>query len=258
MPNEQMQNGEGGRRILRRGQAGRRWSIGGTASEPLLRAVSRSHRSWRHPVMLPLLPASMQSCSSMALTSNVPDADREILPKRLMSSSRLSPTPTPRARPVNPARQALYQKARGGLFNLHGARGQGEVEWTLTLYPTDAQAQDAEIKRRPTISTSCSAPASCTSPIRSAAWNEHATEQQRLLEWLTGKDEVHLIGMAPTCDFVCRRNDWTPMDANFPDGEVFTAPIEDLPMDISPILFRRFTRAGGHRHPARVRERQGR
>src|SRR5690606_37792221 len=53
---------------------------------------------------------------------------------------------TKRLSAVDPARQSLFQGARRDLMETYMRRAaEDELDWTLTLYPTDAYAQDADM-----------------------------------------------------------------------------------------------------------------
>ena len=63
-----------------------------------------------------------------------------------------------------------------------------------------------------------------------AAWKEISTRQQRLVDYLNGKKEIHFVtpqGTDLRLDVTQRT--WINCDGheNFPDGEVFTGPVEN-------------------------------
>ena len=62
-----------------------------------------------------------------------------------------------------------------------------------------------------------------------AAWREQAASQQRLIDWLTGRKEVHLRGPGTDLRLSIEGRIWENCDGtrNFPDGEVCTSPVED-------------------------------
>ena len=62
-----------------------------------------------------------------------------------------------------------------------------------------------------------------------AAWRALAAEQQRLIDWLDGKSEIHLRGPEADLRLSVAGRTWINADGrkNFPDGEVFTGPVED-------------------------------
>ncbi|MDQ4044409.1 MAG: aminopeptidase, partial [Chloroflexota bacterium] len=130
---------------------------------------------------------------------------------------------------IDPARQTVRQRARRALIDLADERtAAGEIDWTLTLYPTDAYAQDAEMGSAAYaefVMTACKL--DHEDPIQ--AWRELSAEQQRLIDWLDGKKEVHLIGPDVDLRLSVEGRTWLNADGrrNFPDGEIFTGPVED-------------------------------
>jgi aminopeptidase len=103
-----------------------------------------------------------------------------------------------------------------------------ELKWVGTLYPTQASAMEAEMSLREYEDFVYGA---CLvhEPDPIAAWKRLSQEQQRLVDWLADKEEIHLI--APDTDLwlKVKGRRWENCDGrqNFPDGEVFTGPIED-------------------------------
>ena len=61
-----------------------------------------------------------------------------------------------------------------------------------------------------------------------AAWKALATEQQRLIDWLSDKDEIHVVRPDTDLTPVGQGRTWINSDGhrNFPSGEIFTGPIE--------------------------------
>jgi aminopeptidase len=62
-----------------------------------------------------------------------------------------------------------------------------------------------------------------------AAWKEEAKRQQRLMDWLAGKEQVVLKGENIDMKMSINGRNFTGAAAkeNFPDGEIFTSPVED-------------------------------
>jgi aminopeptidase len=129
---------------------------------------------------------------------------------------------------VDPARQAMFQGARRELFSTYMKRdADGSLTWTLTLYPTNAYAQDAEMSTddfAEFVYRACLL--DHDDPV--AAWNELAAKQQILVDWLTGKREIRLVGEGTDLKIDVTGRKWINADGrkNFPDGEVFTGPVE--------------------------------
>jgi aminopeptidase len=130
---------------------------------------------------------------------------------------------------VDPRRMALRQGARRELIKRTLEReARGEARWCGTLFPTHAHAQDAGM--------SLSAYEDFVfraglldreDPI--AAWEAVRAEQQRIADFLETRDELHII--APGTDLTLRvgGRKWVNCagKVNFPDGEVFSGPLED-------------------------------
>jgi aminopeptidase len=130
---------------------------------------------------------------------------------------------------IDPQRQALQQQAQRPLIDTFLRRdAEGSLRWNVCLYPTDAYAQDAEMSREDFTAFVFNA---CLldhdDPV--AAWQEVQRRQQRLVDYLADKREIHIIG--PDTDLRlsiagrCFINDHGT--ANMPGGEIFTGPVED-------------------------------
>ncbi|MBC7170186.1 aminopeptidase [Candidatus Bipolaricaulota bacterium] len=138
-------------------------------------------------------------------------------------------TNTKRLTNADPARQARRARAMRPLSERFLERAANkELRWTGTLYPTHAFAQDAEMSLREFEAFVFGA---CLvgeeDPI--AAWKDISRRQQALIDWLAPRREIHVAG--PDTDLRLRVDGrtWINCDGheNFPDGEIFTAPIED-------------------------------
>jgi len=207
--------------------------VGGAAAEPLLRAIYREVvvRGGR-PVIIPVftgLNADLLINGSDEQLQYLSPIERFIREEADVTIQVIAETNTKSLGGVNPARQAVFQRARTGLVKTFMEReSTGKVTWTLTLYPTDAHAQDAEMSTADYadfVFRACK----LHEPDPVAAWKEQAVGQQRLIDWLTGKDQVHLIGPGTNLRFSTKGRKWINADGrkNFPDGEIFTAPVED-------------------------------
>jgi aminopeptidase len=130
---------------------------------------------------------------------------------------------------LDPARLVLVQSARERLsarFLERAARR--ELRWCTTQYPTHAYAQDAEMslaEYEDFLFSACRV--NEADPI--AAWREQREFQQRLIDWLSGRSELRIVG--PDTELSLRLDGRTFInaygDSNFPDGEIFTGPVED-------------------------------
>lgn len=141
----------------------------------------------------------------------------------------LSDTNTRDLAGIDPARQVVRQRARRELSDLNLAREvAGEMDWTLTLYPTDAFAMDADMgtgEYTDFVLAACKLDADDSVQ----AWRDQCVEQQRLINWLDGKKHVHVSGPETDLELSVEGRTWINADGrkNFPDGEIFTGPVED-------------------------------
>jgi aminopeptidase len=95
-------------------------------------------------------------------------------------------------------------------------------------YPTDAYAQDAEMATED-FAEFVFAACKLNRPDPIAAWKALAAEQQKLVDWLNGgKKELHVVGPGTDLTLSVENRIWMNADGtkNFPDGEVFTGPVE--------------------------------
>jgi aminopeptidase len=97
-----------------------------------------------------------------------------------------------------------------------------------TLFPTQALAQDAGMSLSAFQDFVYAATfVDQDDPV--AAWQQVHDEQQKLVDWLADKKEVHAVG--PNVDLKLsiegRRFRNSDGDRNMPSGEIFTSPVED-------------------------------
>jgi aminopeptidase len=130
---------------------------------------------------------------------------------------------------VDPDRQIMRKRSQRALMRTMMERAAaGECRWTLTLYPTNAYAQDAELSTSEFAAFVFDA-CKLGADDPAAAWREQGEMQQRLVEWITGKREVHIQNADTDLRVCVEGRSWINCDGsnNFPDGEIFTGPEED-------------------------------
>lgn len=138
-------------------------------------------------------------------------------------------TNTKRLSNVDSAKQARRARAMRPLSERFLERAaKKELRWTGTLYPTHAFAQDAEMSLREFtefVFTACRVEED--DPI--AAWKELSRTQERLISWLSPKNEIHVVGSDTDLRLKVDGRTWINCDGheNFPDGEIFTGPVEE-------------------------------
>jgi len=130
---------------------------------------------------------------------------------------------------VDPARLSRAQKARTPLSKIFMKRqATGELRWTLTQYPTQSAAQDAEMslsEYEDFVYGACMV--HLEDPV--GYWHKMSTSQERLVNWLDGKDAVEVKGENIDLTLSIKGRQFINADGkkNFPDGEIFTGPVED-------------------------------
>jgi len=134
---------------------------------------------------------------------------------------------------IDPARQAALSKARRPLLDVFMKReanvGEGKLRWCGTGYPTHAAAQDAEMSLTEYADFVFHA-GMLDEPDPVAAWKKVHATQQRLVDFLNkGKEVRYVTPNGTDIRFGVAGRKWINCDGenNFPDGEVFTGPIED-------------------------------
>lgn len=128
---------------------------------------------------------------------------------------------------VDPERQGVASAARKPMTKIFFERAAaGDLKWAGTQYPTAASAQDAEMSLAQYEDFVFSA-GHLGAPDPVAVWKEISARQQKVVDFLTGKKEIHFKTPAGTDLLVnVEGMTWINCDGheNFPDGEVFTGP----------------------------------
>ena len=207
--------------------------LGEAAGEPLLRAIyGEVVARGAYPVTVPSLPGLAEillRTGNDDQLSFVNPVDRFVYTQADAVVTVLAESNTKTLSAVDPARQQLRQKARAELIHAFTLRtAEGLTDWTVTLYPTDAYAQDAGMATADFADVVLRA-CRLDQPDPIAAWQTLAAEQQRLIDWLAGKAEIHLRGPETDLRVGVAGRTWINADGrrNFPDGEIFTGPVED-------------------------------
>lgn len=129
---------------------------------------------------------------------------------------------------VDPQRIARARKARASLTKTFMERSaREELRWCLTVYPTQAMAQDAEMSLRAYQDfVYCAGLLDQPDPV--AAWRREGERQRALINWLSGRDEVVLKGSDIDLRLSIKGRTFKEDDGryNFPAGEIFTGPVE--------------------------------
>jgi len=130
---------------------------------------------------------------------------------------------------IDGSRIARSRKALAGLFNKSMKRSaEGTYRWCVTVYPTHAMAQDADMSLADYREFVYDAGMlNEADPI--AFWRAEGKKQRELAGWLKGHDKVELKGSNVDITLSIKDRVFEISDGkyNFPDGEIFTSPVED-------------------------------
>ncbi len=130
---------------------------------------------------------------------------------------------------IDPQKQKLQYQARRKLMKKIFTRSsEGSLRWVGTQYPCPALAQEGDMSVREFEDFVYRATfADQDDPIQ--CWQDFRERQQRLVDWLEGKEQV--IVRSPNIDltFSVAGRQFLSADGsrNMPDGEIFTGPVED-------------------------------
>ena len=130
---------------------------------------------------------------------------------------------------VDPAKQQLRARAYTEVTKVYRQRAAaGDLRWVITLFPTWAVAQDAEMSLEEFSDYVFSTTFSDTNDP-AAEWNKIHDEQQRLVDWLKGKKLLSVKGPNVDLEVSIEGRDFINSDGkkNMPSGEIYTSPVED-------------------------------
>jgi aminopeptidase len=129
---------------------------------------------------------------------------------------------------IDPTRQSQHARAREPLRKRYFQRSAaGELRSVVTLFPTNAAAQDAEMSLAEYEDFVYRA-GLLDVPDPVADWTALGERFAKLAQWLGGKRELRVVGEGTDLTLGVEGRKWVPCDGheNFPDGEVFTGPVE--------------------------------
>lgn len=104
----------------------------------------------------------------------------------------------------------------------------GELHWSLTAYPTNAAAQDANMSLTEYAEFIFGAGLlNHDDPV--AEWRKIDAEQEKICTYLNTKSQLRIVSKDTDISMSIAGRKWINCSGheNFPDGEVFTGPVED-------------------------------
>ena len=130
---------------------------------------------------------------------------------------------------VDPRRLALSSAANRPVFEKMLARiASGSLHWCGTQFPTPSAAQDAEMSHDEYEDFVYGAGyLDKKDPV--AEWKKVSVRQAAMVKQLSRLKTIRIAGIDTDLSFNVRGRKWINCDGheNFPDGEVFTGPVED-------------------------------
>ena len=130
---------------------------------------------------------------------------------------------------ANSAKVAKRSKATLPILSKRLERSaSGDMRWVIADYPTNALAQEANMSLEEYsefLINSCYL--DLDNPVQK--WIEIDNEQKRLAEILNKTSKIRIVGDKTDITFSTAGRTWVPCSGNmnFPDGEIFTSPVED-------------------------------
>ena len=206
---------------------------GAPESTPLILAVYQQVlERGAHPFLRVELEAAeelLYAYASDAQLDYIPPFMRDVIEQIDANIGIWTDANTKRLTNADPAKQSRRAVAMRPLSDrLLERAAKKELRWTGTLYPTQAFAQDAEMSLREFedfVYKACLVHE--PDPIK--AWRAISKKQQRVVDWLNKARQIHVVGPDTDLKLEVTGRKWENCDGheNFPDGEIFTAPIED-------------------------------
>ncbi len=130
---------------------------------------------------------------------------------------------------IDPKKQAVAQKAAAPIMKKMMKRtAEKTFFWVGCLYPTYAAAQDAGMSLadyEEFVFKACRLDKK--DPV--AEWKKTSKYNARVISYLRRKKQIRIVAPGTDISFNVAGRKWINCDGanNFPDGEVFTAPVED-------------------------------
>ena len=206
---------------------------GSYVAEPLILALyERCLRAGAHPMIRAAIPQAEAYFYRLAADRQLEfiwETERWLTNNVDVSFSIIADTNTRQLSKIDPRRQVVASQARRPLTERFLERAAaGEVRWNVTLFPTEAHAMEAEMslsEYEDFYYAACLVDRD--DPV--GEWKAIAERHERMIQWLDGRNEVHIEGEGTDLVVEVGGRTFVPADGhyNFPDGEIFTGPIED-------------------------------
>lgn len=206
---------------------------GNTVCEPLaLEVYKEALAAGANPILMPVFEPYKEILLKNGSDEQIAYCNPlslEIVKKADVKLSILSETNTRSLTSIHPAKLNLMLKGREPISKIfHERLEKGEMRWCGTQYPTYASAMDANMslsEYEDFIFNSCY----IYSDEPAKEWERIHNEQQKLVDYLNTKRKIEVKSKDTQLTFNIGGRKWINCDGtmNFPDGEIFTSPVED-------------------------------
>ncbi len=206
---------------------------GETPASPLLEAVyAKVLQAGGHPLMMVSLPGVQELFfrhASDEQLQHVPEPLKLALETYDVTIRIEGTNNTKALSNIDPSRMVLANRAVKEMTKIYMQRAAaGDLRWTVTLFPTNAHAQDAEMslsEYEDFVYDACMPDSD--DPV--GYWHRFSAWQQKIVDWLKGKERVHVVGPDTDLHLSIAGRTFINSDGkhNMPSGEVFTGPVED-------------------------------
>lgn len=130
---------------------------------------------------------------------------------------------------LDPARLARFRQSHRALSERYLQRyAEGTLHWTVVGWPTMGAAQAAEMGLE-AYSRFVARACGLDQPDPVAYWQQMREQQEHLVDYLSDKTHAEIKGPGIDLAFDFPARPWISChgELNFPDGEIFTSPVED-------------------------------
>jgi aminopeptidase len=206
---------------------------GSNSAVPLMNAIfAKTLQAGGHPIIMPRsidITSMLYRYGSREQIEYVHEGQRLIADKYDARFAILGDENTKALSKVDPEKMVWFDRARTDLMKTMLRRSAaGAFRWVVAPYPTSALAQDAEMslsEYEDFVYQACMP--DMNDPV--GYWKRISKEQQRIVDWLAGKERVHVKGRETDLRLSIAGRKFINCDGknNMPDGEVFTGPVEN-------------------------------
>ncbi|MBN1786640.1 MAG: aminopeptidase [Candidatus Methanofastidiosa archaeon] len=207
--------------------------IGDSMTEPLMLEMYKEMlKVGAHPALLPIFGHAKEVFFKYASEEQITHTSyiiKNIYEKTDRIANIRSSINTKQLTNVDPGKIALEQKSLTDIIKIMFEReSKGNIKWNITAYPTDSMAQEASMSLFDYRDFVFKAGhLDKDDPV--AEWKRISKMQQKYCDWLQRREEFRFVGEDTDLTLSCKGRKWINCDGtkNFPDGEVFTGPVED-------------------------------